>query len=233
MKTVKFIKIKASYVDCKEKFYRELYVRQSLSLFEVGALLVAYFNGKFEHMWAWESKSYFYVDPTWVEEPYATDEKGNKYKLNVPFEDKDYSKFTLLDCELDENNEIDFVYDTGENWTFKVHVFLDDVIEKEIDGRKNTWAFIIDGKGEGLWEDERRFFNDFIINDVLPSEEAQLWNVENPSDFYRPLDYSKLDTDSNRLAKHMVKDLKAYQEKEMEERENRYKELQEFIKKNS
>ncbi len=191
-------KVKVSCNDCPERFYRVFIVREDLNLQEVGALIIAYFQGVFEHMWVWRSKKYTYEDKTWLED---FPRKGNL----------DYALYQLGNCELNAASEITFEYDTGDGWEFTVKV------DPEIEGhdfktaypRKSSvpWGILLEGKGECIWEDNRSLFNIFLEKGKLSKTYGVPW-IGNPKTFDDPLDIQALDKSANAEAKAVMKKFK-------------------------
>ncbi len=193
----RYRKIKVSCKDCPERFYRVFSVREDLNLKQVGALIIAYFQGAFEHMWEWRSKKHRYIDKTWLEE---FPQKGNG----------DYALYMLSTCELNAASEINFEYDTGDGWEFTVKVYPDvedHDFKADISPKASIpWGILTEGKGESIWEDNRGLFNLFIEKGKLPKTYGTPW-WGNPKTFDDPLDIAKLDKAGNTEAKKIMKRL--------------------------
>ncbi len=194
----RYQKVKVSCKDCPERFYRVFSVREDLNLQQIGALIIAYFQGAFEHMWQWRSNSHRYIDKTWLEDFHR---KG----------DVDYELFKLSTSELNAASEINYEYDTGDGWEFTVKVFPE-VEERDFTTatpRKDSvpWGILSEGRGECLWEDNRSLFNLFLEKGKLSKTYGVPW-YGNPKTFDDPLDIDKLDKTANAEAKKVIKQLK-------------------------
>jgi len=177
-----YIKIKASFRYAKDRLYRTLLVRPHTNLFELGCILSMSLGAEFEHLFSFSTKTCsFFLAPDdadlfWADNGYA------------PMENH-----TLDD--LGEN--FTFKYDSGDGWDFTCKVYKRQPIFK--DTRK---AIILEGKGQGIWEDNIRSLFAYLNGEIDPDsseEDDELgvyppWNfeIEKYSDFDKPLDIEAL-----------------------------------------
>lgn len=188
--------IQVSCTDCPKRFYRVFYVRENLSLNQIGALIVGYFQGMFEHMWLWRSQNHRYQDKTWLED----------FTLEG---DLDYDQYTLSTCELNASSKITFAYDTGDGWEFTVKVYKKTMI-REFDPKNRDvfipWGILVEGQGQSIWEDYRLAFQTFLIKGKLIKKYGTPWSVEHPEMFDDPLNIEQLDDAANNAAMNAFED---------------------------
>jgi hypothetical protein len=172
---MEYLKIKADYKYFKGRLTRTLYVKKDIKLHELGCVLVTAFGGTFEHFFLFETKTKSYVPKTFMEDFVGpNDLYMNDYTIN------------------DLGDSFTFEYDTGDSWDFNVKVYKR---TKEIDS--DNFAFIIDGVGQGIWEDNSysldKYLNGEITNLNEEDDEEGIyfpWNfqVESFADFDLPID---------------------------------------------
>nr|MCR5097183.1 plasmid pRiA4b ORF-3 family protein [Erysipelotrichaceae bacterium] len=143
-------------------------VRNDTSLYELGVILGTALGAEFEHMFLFRSGKRSFCDPTWI------DRKSDYSYFNKSLKDLG-KKFT-------------FIYDTGDDWEFE-----GSVKEEDIEMNAKDIAFLIEGNGQGIWEDNKynlmRYLDGEIDLDTDEEDEKRgiyfPWNyeIEKFSDF--------------------------------------------------
>ena len=162
-------KIKASLLEAPDRFYRVLQVREDVNLEELGVILGTALGAEFEHMFMFRKGKVIFVDEFWM--------------------DGYFEEYVMKDCGLDVlGDKFRFIYDTGDNWEFDCKIYKK-VIENDNDGL----AYLIDGEGQGIWEDNKWTLMRYLAGELDPSiaEEDENrgvyfpWNfeIERLSDF--------------------------------------------------
>lgn len=160
-------KIRVGLSEYKSRFYRVVLVRADVSLYELGVVLGTALGVEFEHMFMFRSGKNIYCDPTWIDN------------------DNEYSYYDKKLKDLNKNFK--FIYDTGDDWEFD-----GTINDKEFEIDSKEIAFLEDGKGQGLWEDNKynliRYFDGEIAPDAKENEEKGIfypWNytIKKFSDF--------------------------------------------------
>lgn len=150
---MKYKKIKVSSTDAPKRFYRILYVREDLNLFQLGVTILSAFDCQFCHMFMFFDKKNTYVDKSWM------DEFSN---------DKNYEEYKISDLELSANNTFKLCYDTGDDWEFEIKIY-----KAEKDLCENSFGKLVEGAGESIWEDNHYLFWKFLKggSDALSDED--------------------------------------------------------------
>ena len=160
-------RIRVGLCEYKKRFYRVVLVREDVSVYELGVILGTALGAEFEHMFLFKAGKETFCDPSWID----SDNEYSYYDKNLK----------------DLGTKFMFIYDTGDYWDFEVTVY-----EKEYDIDSLDIAFLEDGKGQGIWEDNKynliRYFDGEIASDEKEDEEkgiAYPWNyeIEKFSDF--------------------------------------------------
>ena len=167
-------KIRVKSLDAPKRFYRLLYVREDLNLFQLGVTILLAFDCEFYHMFTLEDQKYVYVDKSWL------NDAPSIFDLlpSIP-KNKDYEKYKISDLVLDANNTFKICYDSGANWEFEIKIYK---IEKDLPGK--AFGHLIEGAGAYIWEDNRQLFWRFIESgsDALSAEEkdflSEMVNVD-------------------------------------------------------
>ena len=151
---MKYRKIKISSKDAPKRFYRLLYVREDLNLFQLGVTILMAFDYRFMHNFLFTDKKNEYVDKMWIEE----------YPIESPFDNgnsnyKDYENCILSDLILTAENKFKMCYDTGDNWEFEIKLYK---AEKEFDD--DSFGKLIEGAGGSIWEDNHYLFWKYLEN---------------------------------------------------------------------
>jgi len=184
---MKYLKIKITYTDFPERLNRVLCVNPQIKLFNLGIYIQILIKSAFEHMFLFKSSKCSYVDETWIQ-----DSITKSY---------DYKVVDLFSAIVDDN-KIEFIYDNGEDYIFDINS------KGYIEMPFNRDVILLDGKGDGIFEDNRSGLNSFLSNET-PKEKIVAWNlnIKNISKY----DYDKkLDVDAinEKLIKEYNKTLK-------------------------
>ena len=129
---MKYKKIRLNFKRCQDnRFYRTLLVKEDLNLFNLGCAIVTAFGGSFEHHFLFRTDSVNYCPKVYINSLNGT--------TNV-----------LMDKYMVSNlsNKFTFLYDMNSQWCFEGIV-----LEEEIDCDYNKEVILLDGKGQGIWED--------------------------------------------------------------------------------
>ncbi len=161
-------KIKVMSTDDSKRFYRTMYVRSDLNLFQLGVTILSAFNCMFYHMFLFTDKRRSYIDSSWLEDDFA---------VYSPIWEKsmDYEKCTVKDLTLKSNNTFRLCYDTGDNWEFDIKVYK---VEKDFDD--DFFGRIIDGKGQSILEDHHHLLWEYLEKgkDIFKDENILDFNPE-------------------------------------------------------
>ena len=164
--------IKMDYHYRKDRFNRTIMVREDINLIELGCAMCTAIRAEFEHNFLFIKNKKQYVPDCFIE-------NGFDDYNEVPM--KKYSLGNLGD-------KFQFWYDTGDDWLFDCKVY-----KKETKLVGSELAYLVDGKGQGVWEDNvwtlDQYFNGLVDpNTNEPDEEKGIyppWNfeIEKYSDF--------------------------------------------------
>lgn len=173
-----YIKIKASYKYNKDRLYRTILVKPHTNLVDLGAILCAVFGSQLEHPYM------FYT----------------KYANYVPrlLMDDEADSCCMEDFALDDlDDTFTFHYDFGEDWSFTCRKYKRESILQD-----TRTVILLDGKGQGIWEDNRDGLDAYLSgmvdpDSIEPDENLGVyppWNMKftKYSDFDLPLDISAL-----------------------------------------
>ena len=171
---MKYKKIRASFTDSPKRLYRVMYVRHDLSLPELGCVIAAAFHATFEHAFMFRKGRIGYMHPSWI---------------TFPEYDMDMTEYSLEDM----GDTFRFIYDTGDNWEFDIKVY-----KAEREYPRDEYAYLIEGAGQGIWEDNSYTVRCLLDGMVDPGLDHELeeegiyfpWNfeIERLGDFDAPLD---------------------------------------------
>lgn len=159
---MEYVKIRVSSLDCPKRFYRVMYVRIDLSLQELGNAILSSLRCEFEHMFYFKDRDREYVDGDFI----------GDYSLNNC--EVDYNEYTLDDINYYNNYTFKLIYDSGDDWQFKIKVF-DEIIMLD----ETCLAITIQAKGDRLWEDHRYDFLRYINGEKV---EYRPWNIPEGKD---------------------------------------------------
>ncbi len=189
---MKYFRIRASLREAGDRFYRIVAVREDADLEELGIVLCTALGSEFEHIFMFRSGRTAFVDGSWADGP-------------------GYEEMSESHIE-DLGNSFTFIYDTGEDWIFDCEVD-DELFEKS--GKK--LAYLIDGRGQGIWEDNKDSLIRYLEGEIDPDmdhedEEKGIffpWNheIERFSDFDEDFD---LDLEQEDFDQFVVDQVKRY-----------------------
>lgn len=159
--------IKVEFTEKKDRFNRTIMVREDINLIELGCALCTALRTEFEHNFLFiKNKKHFLPDC------FLADGWRDDLLDEVPMK-----KYSLKDL----GDKFKFWYDTGDNWMFDCKVYKKDT---ELVGREI--AYLVDGKGQGVWEDNaytlRRYFEGEVDPNTDEEDEEKgiyfPWNLE-------------------------------------------------------
>lgn len=168
-----------------DRFYRSVLIKGNPNLLELGTYFATLVGTAIEHCFLITcGKKVSYVMAPFMEDP----DDNYKYLLNYSLDDLP-SKF----C---------FEYDTGEGWDFDCTVYK---LPIEMDSNKNI--ILLDGKGQGVWEDNIGSLYALFDGEIDPecTEEDddrgiyKPWNygIEKFGDFDKPLNIEEINENLN------------------------------------
>lgn len=166
---MKYKRIKISLKEYPNRLTRTILVNEDTNLVILGCIFCDAFRSEFEHNFL------FIKDKTHYSPDVFINEGTNDLIQEVPMK-----KYALKDL----GDKFTFIYDTGENWEFDCKVSDKDEV---VNG--NKLAYLLDGEGQGIWEDNRSSLEAYLNGEIEPEsneedEEKGLslpWNFENSS----------------------------------------------------
>ncbi|MBQ1468366.1 MAG: hypothetical protein IIZ27_07810, partial [Solobacterium sp.] len=142
------------YNEKPERFNRALYVREDIGLRELGCVLLTALRAEFEHLFMFT-----------IREGNTTTDYVSRILMDDPLD----NYVCMNDFHLsDLGSTFSFVYDTGDFWDFSCEVSSE---LKEIDGEK--YAYLLDGTGQGIWEDNRYSLTMYLSGLVPPERDYE------------------------------------------------------------
>lgn len=175
-----YTKIRVDYKYApKGRLYRLLLIKGNPDLERLAIIIGTSLGAEFEH-------------PFWI---VAKDK--TEYALDSAVDMGFLPCLSLKKHHLDDlTDTFAFEYDSGDCWDFVCQIYKQPV---DFDGDKE--AIIIEGKGQGIWEDHSWLLQDYLAgrlsNDPIDPEDEDAprpWNYEikRYSDFDLPLDIDQL-----------------------------------------
>lgn len=165
-------KIKMEYQYGKNRFYRTLLVREDINLIELGCAMCTAVRAEFEHCFLFLKGKTSFSPDVFLEESWGDENE-------VPMK-----KYSLSDL----GDKFSFWYDTGDDWLFNCKVY-----KKETKIVGASLAYLVDGAGQGIWEDNAYTLDRYLNGELDPEcdEEDEKkgiyfpWNfeIEKLSDF--------------------------------------------------
>ena len=135
-------KLEVNFAENEERFNRTLMVRDDLNLEELGVVLGTALGAEFEHMFMFKDRDNAYVHDAW---------SGMDAKM-------------MSAAKLDDIDEdFLFIYDTGEDWTFRCHLGDKEKIDSD------EYAILLDGNGQGIWEDNKSTLVRYLDGELDPN----------------------------------------------------------------
>lgn len=159
---MEYLKLKVKFKPYPKRFYRTLLVRPDMNLVDLGCILVTALEGAFEHCFLFETRDFSYEPIMFLTE-------------GVNINSRLMDDYTINDL----GEKFDFVYDTGCNYEFACSV-----MKKRVEISDEESAYLIDGAGQGIWEDYIGELYDYLDGKIDPSSQGddvhQLpWNFDN------------------------------------------------------
>jgi hypothetical protein len=192
-----YTKIRMDYIyGPKDRFYRTILVKGNPSLFQLGVMLGTVVGAEFEHCFliTCKDEDISYVMAPFMEDPLDGYKYINNYHLN----------------DLPDN--FTYEYDTGESWDFDCIRY-----EEKIELNSTRAVIILEGKGQGIWEDNVSSLHMLFDGKVDPNETEENdeiglykpWNcqIDKFGDFDAPLKINKINQEINGLFHHNLSEL--------------------------
>ena len=180
-----YFKLRIAFVDIdvKDRFYRVLLIKDDIDLFKLGVIIALSFNASFSHS--------FYIE----------DENDISYKKISSIEEKNDKEKCLLSYYYhDLSDSFKFFYCSGEGYAFNC------TKEGIIDYPSDKEFILIEGKGQGIWEDDISALHALFDGKIKPRDKEKKkspyklpWNFDNKyfGDFDMPLDISNINNTLN------------------------------------
>lgn len=150
---MKYKRIKFEMMGFEKDFYRDFLIREDVNLLELGIIFIVSVYGNLEHLFCIRDNNRTYVT-----------EQEDIYSPNMLY---------LSDHNLsDLDNEFMFIYDYGEDWTFKCSID-----NKSYNKPGNEFVYLLDGKGLGIFEDNRDLFMKYMNSGINDEEVDGIWNL--------------------------------------------------------
>ncbi|MGM9948044.1 IS1096 element passenger TnpR family protein [Floccifex sp.] len=195
---MEYKKIKITSKDNPKRFYRILAVKGDPDLNMLGALIGSSLNAFFGHYYMFYNKQASYVPDDWIE-------SDSDYGLNSSHLSDLQDSFT-------------YVYDTGESWEFDCKV-MKRTIQYESDVWENPLGFVVEGKGQGIFEDDHMTLFRYLNGEIDPNSNEEIpelhqsmpYNLDLDvyGDFDLPLnldDYVYFENDMKMICQHLDPD---------------------------
>ena len=182
-------KVKIELREAKDRLYRVFLVRNDISLLELGCVFLSSLYASYDEDFMIRTLS----------NDYTLEKNHNDYHRNFLLSDSIFA-------DLDGNFE--FTYDFEQMWVFDCTVETS-IIEK----KGNEFAYIIDGKGEGIFENSKNTFLAYINGDIDPNsredylEEEYLFPYNLPIETYGDFDKYDYKQEDNYFRKRVVEDI--------------------------
>ncbi len=141
--SIKSVTIKVELEFLEEEYYRIMELPYDMTLSDLAYFVLATFKADGSHL-------------------FSVNYKKQRYDCHIDSYGEFYASETFIgDFRLRKNSHIEVEYDFGDEWKFKVTIL-------KTNKHKNPFnvedAYIIEGKGYGIWEDEHSlmgyYFND-------------------------------------------------------------------------
>ena len=160
-------KIKVSCNDSPKRFYRVMYVREDLTLFQIGVVVLKALRAEFEHYYVFYDKSHRYKDESWLDD-----------SPREPGYDLDYEKHYLKDLDLNSQDAFKLLYDTGDGWEFTIKLYKKTETLDGNDENKMKYGYVTEAKGDRIWEDYRSTFWQYLNGEL--ADEKKLMDEDHP-----------------------------------------------------
>jgi len=159
-------KVKISFMYAKSRFNRTILVESDINLVKLGSIFCTALGAEFEHNFL------FYKGRTSYEPDVFMTEFVWDPKHQLPMKN-----YTLKDL----GEKFKFTYDTGDGWDFECVVS-----DKEEEIKDGKIAYLLKGKGQGIWEDNIGSLMMYLQGDIDPNctEENEDEGLYKPWNFY-------------------------------------------------
>ncbi|MBQ6333566.1 MAG: hypothetical protein IJI46_00630 [Erysipelotrichaceae bacterium] len=199
---MKYLKVKASLKEAPKRFYRVVAIREDADLFETGVILGNALNCEFEHLFMFRKGQVSYTDGSWGYD-------GHFY-------------FNMNECTLkDLGDKFTFIYDFGDDWEFDCKVY-----SKAIEKDSDEIAILLDGKGQGIWEDQKWVLMRYLDGELDPDLDEENedegicfpWNfeIEKLSDFDTEYDLEFEQEDFDVIVRDRIDVLRSLRDRDYE-----------------
>lgn len=150
---MKYKKIKFEMVGFEKDLYRDFLIREDVNLLELGVIFIDSVYGELEHLFCFKDKNRTYVT-----------EREDISSPNILY---------MSDHHLSGlDREFIFIYDYGEDWTFRCS------IESKLHNKSgNEFVYLLDGKGLGIFEDNKELFMKYMKNGLDDDDIEDIWNL--------------------------------------------------------
>ncbi len=191
-----YTKIRLDFIrGPKDRFYRTVLIKGNPDLFELGICLGLALGATYEHCFLITTKDSSYVMAPFMEEP----DDGYKY----------LRRYYLSDLP----DEFNYEYDTGEGWNFACKRYEEKI---ELNNTRQK-IIVLEGKGQGIWEDNIGSLYALFEGRVDPnsSEEDEYegyykpWNykIDKFGDFDLPLNVEALNEELKKKAARILRQI--------------------------
>ena len=163
---MKYKKVRIDFKYCeKGRFFRTFLIKEDLNLVDLGCAFVTALEGVFEHNFVFYTKDYTYNPRAFLE--------YDKFDNDLLMDDYNLS---------DLGDKFEFTYDTGDGWDFDCKVYT-----KTEEINSDEEVILIDGAGQGIWEDNIHSLSEYFDgrlnpdgNNTEPDENGCClpWNME-------------------------------------------------------
>ncbi len=150
---MKYKRIKFEMMGFEKDFYRDFLIREDVNLLELGIIFIDSVYGSLEHLFCIRDNNRTYVT-----------EQEDICSPNMLY----MSDHSLSDLD----NDFMFIYDYGEDWTFKCSID-----NNPISKPGNEFVYLLDGKGLGIFEDNRDLFIKYMNSGLNDEEAEDIWNL--------------------------------------------------------
>lgn len=189
-------KVKLEFDEAKERLSRTLLVKENTNLVVLGAIFCTALRTEFEHCFYFEKNKTHYSPDVFIAEG-----------LSDIFPEVPMKKYKFKDM----GTSFKFIYDTGEDWIFNCKVF-----KKDVEVKGNKIAYLLDGKGQGVWEDNKGSLMAYIDGEIKPESNKEderkgyylPWNFNNTR--YGDFDYYDIEKEKEFFDSNLIGNINDY-----------------------
>lgn len=168
---MKYKKIRLAFKHYEDRFFRVIAVPENINLTDLACVFCTATGAEFEHTFLFDVPHHaMYLPDTFLESGSSDTERP-------------MGQYSLKDLPA----QFDFLYDPANAWEFAC------TVENEYIPAHDAFAFLLDGKGQGIWEDTSYTLKMYLEGELsgdLDEEDAEAgvyfpWNyeIEKLSDF--------------------------------------------------